>query len=146
MMRDYHHIWLASHRNRTEQWLRERLEDGFDIHHADGDHSNNDPDNLVLIEATDHMRLHGSGLMRLLGDAKTERKQQRLDLGGVAYDMKDRATSWTVIGSSLYPDSPQPQSVARVAARDYAINNGLPFPKPDSASQGGRRRKVEHRS
>lgn len=142
-MRDYHYIWLDHHQNRTEDWLRERLEDGFDIHHADGDHSNNEPSNLVLIEATDHMRLHGSSLFRLLGNAKAEKKRQRLDLGGIAYDMKDSATSWTVIGSSLYPDSLQPQAVARTAAKDYAATNGLPFPKPDSAAQGGRRRKVE---
>lgn len=35
------------------------LADGFHIHHVDGNHENNHPDNLKLIEATDHMRLHG---------------------------------------------------------------------------------------
>ncbi|MEN3238678.1 HNH endonuclease [Methylobacterium ajmalii] len=34
------------------------LLDGFDVHHLDHDHANNDPANLVLIEAQDHMRVH----------------------------------------------------------------------------------------
>lgn len=38
------------------------LRDGFDVHHLDGDHSNDDPANLALIEHTDHMRLHGMGV------------------------------------------------------------------------------------
>lgn len=33
--------------------------EGFDVHHIDGNHENNDPQNLVLIEHTDHMMLHG---------------------------------------------------------------------------------------
>ena len=32
---------------------------GFDVHHMDGNHTNNDPSNLVLIEHGDHMMLHG---------------------------------------------------------------------------------------
>lgn len=37
------------------------MRDGFDVHHLDGDHENNDPRNLVLIEHTDHMALHNGG-------------------------------------------------------------------------------------
>ena len=33
------------------------LANGFHIHH--GDHSNNNPTNLVLMEGVDHMLLHG---------------------------------------------------------------------------------------
>lgn len=51
--------WLKSHPDRSVKWLRERFKDGFDVHHLDGDHSNNDPGNLVLIDHVDHMRLHG---------------------------------------------------------------------------------------
>ena len=46
--------------------------EGFDVHHIDGDHDNNDPDNLVLIEHADHFRLHGTGPMRR-GRGKTKR-------------------------------------------------------------------------
>ena len=52
-------MWLGAHPNRSQEWLQERLRDGFDIHHVDGNHMNDDPANLVLIEHDDHMRLHG---------------------------------------------------------------------------------------
>ncbi len=38
------------------------MRDGFDVHHIDGDHSNNSPENLVLLEHWDHMRFHGAPL------------------------------------------------------------------------------------
>src|SRR5215472_8535600 len=57
-LQTYHWAWLAAHPERSERWLRDRLADGFDVHHADGDHFNNDPDNLVLIEVTDHAKVH----------------------------------------------------------------------------------------
>lgn len=127
-MKNYHYIWLSTHRNRTEEWLRERLADGFDIHHADGDHSNDDPSNLVLIEATDHMRLHGGSLNRLL--IKPERKY--LTLGMEAYEMKNSEISWATIGAMINPTSVQPASYARLLAKTYADESGLPFPKPGS--------------
>jgi hypothetical protein len=55
----HHAAWLAAHPHRTEEWLRARLADSFDVHHRDGEHDNDSPDNLVLIEHTDHMSLHG---------------------------------------------------------------------------------------
>lgn len=62
----YHRIWLSNHPNRSEQWLKNCLQDGFDIHHLDGHHENNTPQNLVLIECQDHMALHGGKLNRLM--------------------------------------------------------------------------------
>lgn len=58
-MTEYHLVWLANHPHRTAEWLKDRLRDGFDIHHLDGNHSNNAPSNLVLIENQDHQDLHG---------------------------------------------------------------------------------------
>src|SRR5258706_16147205 len=58
MLLQYHYAWLEAHSDRTEEWLIKRLSDGFDIHHLDGNHYNNDGKNLVLIESTDHKRLH----------------------------------------------------------------------------------------
>ncbi len=59
-LQPYHRVWLSCHPGRTEQWLKERLADGFHIHHADGDHSNDDPNNLIMIEGIDHMLIvHG---------------------------------------------------------------------------------------
>ena len=30
-------IWLSAHPHRSAKWLRERIADGFDVHHIDGD-------------------------------------------------------------------------------------------------------------
>lgn len=57
-MLPHHLAWLSVHPERSQEWLSERLRDGFDVHHLDGDHSNNDPSNLVLIDAGDHLMLH----------------------------------------------------------------------------------------
>jgi hypothetical protein len=67
---EYHRNWLSTHPNRTEEWLRERLKDGFDIHHMDGNHDNNDSSNLVLIESQDHMSLHGGNAIRRIGSTR----------------------------------------------------------------------------
>jgi HNH endonuclease len=64
MISRYHLAWLDAHPHRTKEWLRLRLMDGFHVHHVDGNHSNNNPSNLVLIEGTDHMRLHGIDMKR----------------------------------------------------------------------------------
>ena len=58
----YHRSWLEVHPDRDAAWLKEKLSEGFDVHHLDGDHHNNEPANLVLIETVDHMRLHGMQL------------------------------------------------------------------------------------
>jgi hypothetical protein len=54
----HHRAWLEAHPHRTREWLRHRLADGFDVHHLNADPTDNSPDNLVLIEHTDHMRIH----------------------------------------------------------------------------------------
>lgn len=65
----YHYAWLSVHPERTEEWLIGILAQGFHIHHMDGDHSNDDPKNLVLIEGGDHMMVH-NGVTRLIWKPK----------------------------------------------------------------------------
>lgn len=74
MLKSYHYAWLSEHDNRSEEWLKRQLAEGFDVHHVDGDHSNDDPANLVLIEHTDHMMLHNG--KRNLGRVKARRKSR----------------------------------------------------------------------
>lgn len=74
----YHHVWLAKHPKRTEQWLREQLKDGFHIHHADGDHQNNKPENLVMVEGLDHFELHGGLKFLLKPRPPKPRKRKKL--------------------------------------------------------------------
>lgn len=68
-LKPHHVAWLDAHQDRTEAWLRAMTRAGFDVHHIDGNHDNNAPGNLVLIEHADHMMLHGvgSGERRTLG-------------------------------------------------------------------------------
>lgn len=57
-MKKHVKAWLEAHPERSSVWLDERIKDGFDVHHLDGDHDNDHPLNLVLIECGDHMMLH----------------------------------------------------------------------------------------
>lgn len=57
-MQEYHYVWLEAHPDRTIEWLKEMLRAGFEVHHVDWNRDNNSPDNLVLIEASDHQKLH----------------------------------------------------------------------------------------
>ena len=54
----HHRAWLSAHPERDETWLRERLADGFHVHHIDENPFNNAPWNLALVEGRDHRRLH----------------------------------------------------------------------------------------
>lgn len=77
MLKEYHLNWLIAHPHRTQEWLADKLKDGFDIHHLDGDHSNNSKENLVLIDHSDHMYLHGMNL-GTLGRMAPKKKIKRL--------------------------------------------------------------------
>ena len=84
-MQDYHYVWLVAHPHRTENWLRDRLRDGFDIHHVDGNKANNIAANLALIEHTDHMALHGGRTLGRLSGGKYPRQRKiRLPDGSYA--------------------------------------------------------------
>jgi HNH endonuclease len=57
----------------------DKFKDGDDIHHLNRDHDNNDPANLVLIEHTDHMMLHGGRTMaRLKGRPQKKKSAEAL--------------------------------------------------------------------
>jgi hypothetical protein len=58
--------WLTKHQERSEEWLRARLADGFEIHHLDGNHANDEPGNLLLIESVDHKSLHGRRVQHIV--------------------------------------------------------------------------------
>lgn len=138
-MQDYHRIWLEKHPHRSEEWLKERLSEGFDIHHADGDRSNNDHDNLMLIDHVDHMGLHGIPLNRMARRYKERRKsdferrkKERYDLGKTFYEERQSRMSWPDIYEKHYGkiDRINLNAGAKVAnvAKDYAKKAGLPWP------------------
>jgi len=120
-MEPHHDAWLSSHPHRNSQWLQERLRDGFDIHHIDGDHENNRPSNLVLIEHVDHMRLHGLENSIRLRPLTRGPRPKTLRRGKLAYEKKQAGKTWREIGEG------DPQGAAQ-AARVYAQVNGLEWP------------------
>lgn len=67
----YHYAWLAAHPERTEEWLVGIIGQGFHIHHMDGNHDNDEPRNLILIESGDHMLIH-NGVARLIWKPPTK--------------------------------------------------------------------------
>jgi hypothetical protein len=106
----YHFAWLDAHSHRTVEWLADMLRDGFDVHHLDGNHGNDDPSNLVLIEHTDHMRLHGmtrcSGRLASLRAKPKPRKVRgrskriSLELGGAKANSARAAKAYAEVAST----------------------------------------------
>lgn len=125
-LRSYHHVWLESHRNRTEEWLCERLADGFDIHHIDGDGDNDSPANLVLIECGDHMRLHGHPNFLRIGmeSQKRRRAEQRLRTAAIAYTALSEGHDWR----SLERLTGYGAAYGERLARQYAKTENLRWP------------------
>lgn len=78
-MLEHHAAWLSAHPHRSPEWLAERIRDGADIHHVDGNRANNDPSNLVLIDGADHMMLHGGTRFRrgVANNVEAARKPRR---------------------------------------------------------------------
>ena len=72
----HHSAWLSVHPHRTKPWFLAKLKEGFDVHHLDGNHENNDPTNLALVEHTDHMAIHNGGT-HILGRLKRKGKQKK---------------------------------------------------------------------
>lgn len=81
-MTPYHSAWLAANDHVTEEMLARWLKEGFDIHHLDGDHENNDEKNLVLIWSGDHMMLHnGSKRMTRIAPGHSQRRSVTYSCG-----------------------------------------------------------------
>jgi len=128
---EHHQKWLERHPERSETWLRERIRDGFDVHHIDGDHANNAPENLVLIDHGDHMRLHdlrfdmakalANRQARTLADQEDAGVIYELRRSGVCYSEIDKLTH--IRGAS----NRRRMLRANVLAWRYAKDNGLPY-------------------
>lgn len=136
----YHYVWLEVHPERDAEWLAARLVDGFHIHHLDGDHSNDAPKNLVLIDGVDHMRLH-SGANWTGGIANWRDKQRSSNEDGErAYNMKlFMRRPWIAVAKEFYggvkPDGriwSEHSACLYNLARKYAERNNKPWPPQGS--------------
>lgn len=121
-LKSYHRAWLEYHPCRTEAWLRERLSEGFHVHHVDRDHANESRENLVLIEAEDHMMIHG--IMRFSWrPSRGVRAEKKRLLGPEAYAYRRDNLTWVGWKGCSRP-------AAFLLARDYARDHGLEWPLP----------------
>ena len=116
-MQPYHLAWLSKHPERSEQWLCERMADGFHVHHLDGNHANDDPANLVLMEGRDHMALHGMTVSGV-------RVQRSAKPSPWIPSKADRADCYWAVAMA---DSSVPQYVW-LGAYSYSKACGLPWP------------------
>ena len=122
-MQKHHEAWLAAHPFKSKQWLSWMTREGFDVHHIDGDHDNNDPKNLCLIYNSDHMMLHNGGTrppcrVQYLKSGPKGPRKETLSMGGFAYRQKQGGKTWREIG---------PRRLMQSAKR-YAEHEGLPWP------------------
>lgn len=130
-MKPYHYAWLMRHPERTSEWLKKKLKDGFDIHHLDGNHDNNTPYNLVLIECRDHMLVHGADMSRIANAKKAkENKDGRLRFGAQLYQLRKTGRTWRQCYKKATGVDDPHQGTARAikAAKDYAKSCNLPWP------------------
>lgn len=110
------------------------LAQGFQVHHMDGNHFNDDPANLVLIEGSDHMRLHGmkTRLPDELLHTRRRKHAERLAQGKAMYEERLSGTSWRE-AVHLHMQSDREifevnASRGIVLAKEYAVDAGREWP------------------
>ena len=142
MLKPYHVNWLQKHPDRSEEWLETVLSNGFDIHHLDGDHSNNEWENLILVEHSDHMRiLHKAEPLRVARPGVIPAfeclklwNERFMSKGEMAYKMRSKTTmGWAEIVEALGLESKKLSKEAicgRVLnlAKSYARSHALKWP------------------
>jgi hypothetical protein len=126
VMLPHHEAWLLAHPDRTAEWLRRMLAEGFDVHHLDGNHNNNDPGNLLLIETQDHNEiLHGTKWVRRFG-LRRPVYTPPADLAA-----RDKGIYEAYVSHGNLSEIVRTFGVSRsrigVLARKYAVLNGLPW-------------------
>ena len=155
-LQDYHLAWLGFHLGRTEEWLQDKLNDGFQVHHVDGDTLNNDPVNLVLIDGADHLAIHnGSVKLRKKpairshrGEARRRDAKARFALGKQAYKLYESAARSKSRRSRGWADHAKPLGVswhaARSAAQFYANLTDQVWPPGSVKPEGDVKERQSH--
>jgi len=138
-MEHYHNVWLGHHPNRTVDWLRERLKDGFGIHHIDGDHENNAPENLVLLDWTDHRMIHAGKKSKIVVKPKLPPRptSAHMALGKLCYTGAMQGSNWRALGKRYGITTATARRYAKVYAASESAEwiDGLGEPPRKKAAQ-----------
>lgn len=141
----YHFAWLSKHPERTAEWLSERLADGFQVHHIDGDHGNDDPANLLLVDGADHLSLHAGRLDIGIGNWRAKQRKPRVSaveseaqkVGREIYHRKiETELPWKEFAVQYHDGKkPDPNRIwsdigiaLQYKAKAYAKRNKMPWP------------------
>jgi HNH endonuclease len=76
---------IAEHRHIVEELLGRKLVRDDVVHHVDGDPLNNDPDNLIVLSRSEHMRLHMKGSRPKRWTPEEKQRAQELRDAGMTY-------------------------------------------------------------
>ena len=134
-MAKYHYVWLESHREYDENWLAQALSAGFDIHHVDGDHDNNDPANLIMVEKSDHQKLHGNHALFCHKDRNNwDDHNKRVKMGEQAYRLRESGMPWASVGKQLGYRELRATACALSVAKAYANYHEKEWPIPHVSS------------
>ena len=133
--------WLSDHPTRSEAWLDRIIAEGFDLHHIDGDYTNNNPYNLLLVETDDHRAvLHNIKISVAVNvENRLQCRRTRLTKGEKAYQLRQLGLGWADADAFLRITS------SNMYARQFALINKLPWPIPVGRASWGRRGTVTDR-
>lgn len=127
-----HHLAWMEGNHAEPDFLYQAIMNGFQVHHVDGDHSNNDPLNLVLIYDRDHKKLHGLTFHRFDESSQEPRKwedlrgyyEERVNKGKAAYELRQTPMTWKQVAEKMECQA----SNALQYAQAYARAKRLPWP------------------
>lgn len=146
-LQEHHWVWLESRPDRDREWLKLRLLDGFQVHHIDGDHANNTPHNLALVEGADHMKFHGHfGFTEAIVARRVQKRLRRIAAvnrrilderrSELSYRLRLDGFRWDQITEHLWPTS-RPHYTAMAAAKKLAERQRLRWPVEMLAKASG---------
>lgn len=125
MGKDYRQIWADKYK-KDSLWMEQASENGFHVHHVDGDRDNNDPDNLMMIFKGDHMLLHNLKRWAAHDGEKWVTQEELMEAkklkGQRAYEERLKGKTWIEI--KLTTDIGNPL----LAAKQYATHHSKPWP------------------
>lgn len=139
-LRRHHRAWLDENQGRSPAWLRERLSDGLEVLHADRNHSNDAPENLVLVDYLDQVRRHGVEsflrdrpviISRMNRPYVVQNASDRRTDMQAAYYLRLDGRTWGEVSAALE------RSIVIADVEAYARKHGLKWP---IAEESARRR------